>query len=77
MFELPELYETRDYRVPILNDDIVNCEEECEIPLFPCDKDVFHLCTIILEERHITIPEDPYDAVEVYLFLRREIKLSL
>ncbi|KAG5879819.1 hypothetical protein JTB14_007671 [Gonioctena quinquepunctata] len=40
MFELPELYGTRDYLFPISQDDIKICKEECKYIEYPCDEDV-------------------------------------
>lgn len=77
MYEMPELYDTRDYIMPLRNEDILNCQEECTNVNHPCDEVIFDLCNIILEEKNQLIPKDPYEAIDIYLLLREEINLML
>ena len=50
------------------------CMDEC---LFnedlPCDKDVYELCRICMNERHWTMPLNAYSAIELYESLRHAI----
>ncbi|KAG5884206.1 hypothetical protein JTB14_030808 [Gonioctena quinquepunctata] len=66
MFELPELYGTRDYLFPISQDDIQICREECKYIEYPCDEDVYNLCKIIIEEKSFSLQNDPFKCVELY-----------
>ncbi|KAG5892739.1 hypothetical protein JTB14_001110 [Gonioctena quinquepunctata] len=77
MFELPELYGTRDYLFPISQDDIQICKEECKYIEYPCDEDVYDLCKIIIEEKCFSLQNDPFECVELYLALREEINRLL
>ncbi|KAG5884322.1 hypothetical protein JTB14_027652 [Gonioctena quinquepunctata] len=55
MFELPELYGTRDYLFPISQDDIQLCKGECKYIEYPCDEDVYDLCKIMIEEKSFSL----------------------
>lgn len=77
MFELPELYGTRDHLIPISQNEITICQDECKYIEYPCDEDVYGLCKIIMEEKGYTIQDDPFKAVELYLALREEINRLL
>lgn len=74
MYYLPELYETRDYLLEIRNPNQLEiCRDYCKFEKYPCNKDVFDLCSIIMEELEVTKPEDPYDMIGLYIHLRNEI----
>ncbi|KAG5880860.1 hypothetical protein JTB14_034269 [Gonioctena quinquepunctata] len=77
MFELPELYGTRDYLFPISQDDIPICKEECKYIEYPCDEDVHDLCKIIIQEKSLSLQNDSFKCVELYLALREEINRPL
>lgn len=76
MFELPELYHTINF---LCNTDVhlvEACESRCVFFKLPCEADIYELCTIIRNEKKFKIPEDPYSAVDLYIQLRRMLKLQ-
>lgn len=77
MFSAPQIYEARDYKREVSLERLVACKEECVVLNFPCDEDVYNLCNIILEEQNLFLTGDPYQAVDVYISLRNEIKRLL
>ena len=42
-----------------------------------CDKTIFDLASIIMNEHNMSMPSDAYKALTLYTFLRREIKIAL
>ena len=58
--------------------DLDLCKDECiSKDEFPCDRDVFELCLILVEENKWSVPKDPYDAITLYKFLREAILNNL
>lgn len=76
MFHLPEVYNTKNLLCNVCTRRIENYEEEC-LFLNTCDKDVYDLCKIIIAENNLHMPEDPYEAIDLYLKLRTEIIMLL
>lgn len=78
MYNLPELYGTENF-IGKLNDETItsHCESECWFLTEPCDKDVFELCIIIMEEMGLVKAQNPYEAVNLYIKLRNNILLLL
>ncbi|XP_066497496.1 uncharacterized protein [Hoplias malabaricus] len=78
MYGLPELYGTRDFLHSAEDEDIHTCKTECTFrQSVPCDPDVYDLCNIIMAESQLTLPRDPYQAIDLYIFLRDVIKSSM
>lgn len=73
LFELPEACDTRNYLHEVSAERISMCKEYCTYHILPCDTDIFELCRIIMEENGYLPPKDPYEAADLYLYLRREI----
>ena len=52
-------------------------EESSQRDEFPCDRDMFELCLILIDENNWSIPKDAYDAVTLYKLLRDEILMHI
>ncbi|KAK0154136.1 hypothetical protein N1851_003760 [Merluccius polli] len=78
LYALPQLYGTRDFLSPVEDEHLQLCKDECVFrrPI-PCDPDVYELCNILMVESHLTLPRDPYQAVNLYRHLREAITASL
>ncbi|XP_065136100.1 uncharacterized protein [Paramisgurnus dabryanus] len=75
MFSMPEIYGAGEDKLKCVDpEEVAVCKEE-STPKgpYPCDKTVFELCTLLMEEKGLTAPTDPYHAAEVYILLRNEI----
>ncbi|KAB0800803.1 hypothetical protein PPYR_04107 [Photinus pyralis] len=80
MYHIPEIYRSNDYLISVEFDDLEIAREECVFldQECPCDKDVFELCNILLNEAAVeNIPSDPYNAIDVYLYLRNKLSCLL
>ncbi|KAK2853351.1 hypothetical protein Q5P01_006012 [Channa striata] len=78
MYSLPELYRTRDFLSPVEDEHVKLCKSECVFRLsVPCDPDVYELCNVIMAESHLSLPNDPYQAVNLYMSLREAIRAVL
>ncbi|KAB0793315.1 hypothetical protein PPYR_12935 [Photinus pyralis] len=80
MYHSPEIYRSNDYLISVEFDDLEIAREECVFldQECPCDKDVFELCNILLNEAAVeNIPSDPYNAIDVYLYLRNKLSCLL
>ncbi|XP_033646691.1 uncharacterized protein LOC117305911 [Asterias rubens] len=74
MYTVPQLYGTQDYTVPVQHDEVEVCETECQFKSrFPCDKDVFKLCTLLMNEAGIDKPSNAEQGLHLYHFLRRTL----
>lgn len=74
MYALPELYGTQDYLSPVQVEDIQVCKNRCvSRQAVPCDADCYELCNILMTEFQLSIPSEPYDALNLYMFLRENI----
>lgn len=76
MYHTPQIYNTGDFLRTVEFEKLAACKEECKFEDLPCDEDVYNLCKIIIEEKGLTEPHNPFDAVDVYIQLRNEM-LSL
>ncbi|XP_038133904.1 uncharacterized protein LOC119778637 [Cyprinodon tularosa] len=78
MYALPQLYGTRDFLSLVEDEHIQLCKDECVFrQLIPCDPDVYGLCNILMSESHLTLPRDPYQAVNLYRHLREAITAAI
>ncbi|XP_041860347.1 uncharacterized protein LOC121652712 [Melanotaenia boesemani] len=74
MYLIPELYDTQDYLCKVSEEDLIRCEDDCiHRSDIACDEDVFILCTHIMAQNNLPIPADVHMAIDLYLFLRREL----
>lgn len=75
MYIVPEIYDSEDYMVPLRNEDINICVEECSFfnMLQCCDVNVYDLCKIIMEENNYTMPMSPYEGVDLYINFRNRL----
>ncbi|XDV33831.1 hypothetical protein PO909_004099 [Leuciscus waleckii] len=75
MFMAPQLYGTEDFIVHQDRDDLQTAEDACLfLSAVPCDEEVFDLCTIFMEERHLSFPRDRQEALELYVELRNVVR---
>lgn len=78
MHSAPDLYGRRDYLQPAPKNEIDFClEEETTRVLYPCDPEMFEMCSLIMEENQIVAPSDPYQAVDLYVALRQEVRMLI
>lgn len=71
MYTFPALYSTHSHLLPVDDNQIELCREECIFrEEYPCDKDIFEMCTIYMEERGWPIPQNTNDASQLYSNLR-------
>lgn len=75
---MPQLYNVRDYLCPVQGEHVNVCKTECIFrePI-PCDQDVYSLCNDLMAELDLHLPEDPYQAVNLYMQLREAIITAL
>ena len=75
MYHLPQLYGYTDQLCNVDDQRLTWCEEECDIPDSQiCDKTVYDLCCIIMQENNMILPSNHDEAQTLYLFLRNEIR---
>lgn len=78
MFELPQLYDTRDYIKPVNQDRVDVCEEESlSKGNCPCDQDIFNYALVAMEATGRGYPSTPEEAVYLYIALRRHLRRVL
>ncbi|KAJ8024994.1 hypothetical protein HOLleu_35071 [Holothuria leucospilota] len=78
MHSAPGLYGRRDDLHPAQKNEIDFClEEETTRVLYPCDPEMFEMCSLIMEENQIVAPSDPYQAVDLYVALRQEVRMLI
>ena len=75
MYEVPEQYDTEDYLVPVDDNAIDACADECSFPgeQVCSDHDVQSLLDIYMMELGLTEPASVTAAVSNYLALRNQI----
>ncbi|KAK5648007.1 hypothetical protein RI129_002899 [Pyrocoelia pectoralis] len=74
MYQMPELYNSKDYLIELpLNGLTDILEQECIRLNCACDQDVFDLCILFMTEHNYRVTDDPYDAIKLYINLRRNI----
>lgn len=75
MYHTPELYNTTDYLLEVSEEAVEICKELTST--INGDEDVFELASILMEEKGLQFSYDPYDTLNIYTCLRREILNSL
>ncbi|XP_051530514.1 uncharacterized protein LOC127427138 [Myxocyprinus asiaticus] len=78
MYLFPELYRAENYLLLVESGDLQLCKTECTFQSsIPCDSDVYDICNTVMAETHFDLPNDSYQAIDLYLHLRNEILTSL
>ena len=78
LYNAPETENAQDYSVPMELDDLEICLEDVHLKEnVACCHGIHELCTLIIEEHNLPIPENPEDMFELYLFLRTVINREI
>ncbi|XP_055063376.1 uncharacterized protein [Misgurnus anguillicaudatus] len=78
MYMFPELYRTDDCISPVERDDLQLCQSSCTFrTTVPCDTDIYNICNFLMVESQLHLPADAYQALDLYLHLRNEIRSTL
>ncbi|MGH0137101.1 UNVERIFIED_CONTAM: hypothetical protein FKN15_062854 [Acipenser sinensis] len=75
MYTVPHLYGAEDHLCPCTMENIVNCEEKCNKRRnYSCDKTVFELCCLLMDEHRLDPPDNTEQATDLYITLKQEIR---
>ena len=74
MYEMPNLYQAKNYLVKIPNFALEALSSECTILKYSCDEDFYTLCNILMLENGLSHKDNPYDAVNLYTQLRHMLQ---
>ncbi|XP_047243732.1 sodium/potassium-transporting ATPase subunit beta-1-interacting protein 2 isoform X2 [Girardinichthys multiradiatus] len=77
MHAVPNLYGAPNFLQPASQTELEICLEECLFKDFPCDVDVFHLCTELMTEHRLVMSDDVYEITNLYVRLRQMISDGL
>lgn len=77
MYNMPELYDCEDFLCDIDADEVDVCLDECSFDHLPCDEDVYNLANILMAEVNWIRDVDPFNNVNLYIFLRNAISQEL
>ncbi|KAK0145716.1 hypothetical protein N1851_015376 [Merluccius polli] len=78
MYMFPELYRSEDCLSPVDRTDVQLCQNNCTFrPAVPCDTDIYNICNFLMVESQLHLPADAYQAVDLYLHLKNEIRSAL
>lgn len=70
MYDMPSFYGTRNFLNNIPSFALDALSENCTFNNYPCDKDMYDLCRILILENGYTSNRNPYAAVDLYINLR-------
>ena len=73
MYHTPEIVGRVDQLKDVPQHTIDACSSECVRKGYPCDKDVYDLCCLIMAQQRLDSPSDMDDAKQLYLTLRQSI----
>lgn len=73
MFNMPEIYGTRDYLCTLPADSLNVVKDLCLFQNLPCDREVCELALILMNENGLSIPKDHLNAVDTYIILRSKM----
>ena len=77
-YYIPHLWNATNCLQPVKEDDYTHLIPEVTFRnAVPCDVDIYELCERICVREGFDNPKTPDDAICMYRFLRREIKLPL
>jgi len=75
MFEIPEQFNTTNFLHTVQEDELQLCKNEhIDLTNVTCDQNIYDLCSIILVEDGICIPDESYSIIDVYIMLRNKLK---
>ena len=74
LYMLPQLLGGEDKLVAVDMEELADCHAESSPKgEYPCDKELFDLCCILMIENEWDAPRDGHEAAELYLCLRDTI----
>lgn len=75
MYQLPELYRTKNYSVEVRTEEVRLFKEQSLIIKndICCDKHVHELCKILMDEYNYSAPKNVHHALDLYINLRQNI----
>ena len=74
MYLFPSLWNADDHSVVITETDMAACCREADFrSAIPCDEDVYEVCVAIMKEHNLTPAQTCVEAIDLYLYIRREI----
>ncbi|KAF0712329.1 Uncharacterized protein FWK35_00021340, partial [Aphis craccivora] len=75
MFEAPEEFNTTNFIHIIQENELQLCKNELiNLTNVTCGPTISELCSIILAEKVICIPDESYSIIDVYIMLRNKLK---
>lgn len=77
LYDLPQIRGTEDFLCHVDNREILACVEECVFPEEICDTDVYNLASVYMFENHLQMPNDAYEAANLYERLRMFFRENL
>jgi len=77
MYSMPELYGVRDYKHTVTSAEADICSTECIFRQCPCDRTVYELCAIYLQDCNLNPPASIDEARQLYITLRQNITHDL
>lgn len=77
MYAVPHLYGSRDYLNTVPIDKVSFCLEECAFKDFPCNEDMLNICVDLMSEYNLSLSNDVYKTVELYIHLTELINNEL
>ena len=78
IYNLPHLHGAQNHLCRVTNDEIRLCRDECTPrSCYPCDKTVFDLSCLLMEESGLDKSSYPEEAIELYKFLRNAIHMNV
>lgn len=73
MYHTPEMVGKIDQLKEVSQQEIDACSSECVQKCYPCDKDVYQLCCMIMFQQGLNPPTDVENARQLYIALRQSI----
>ncbi|XP_078314648.1 uncharacterized protein LOC144619723 [Crassostrea virginica] len=78
MYSIPCLYGARSHLCEVTEEQINVCQTECKPKTqYPCDKTVYELCCVLMEEFNLVAPSSPNEGLQLYAYLRNSVHLQL
>ena len=63
---IPNLYGSQKFLQPADQMKIEICLEDCVFKDYPCDEDVFHLCSEFIAKHNLAMSDDVYEITDLY-----------
>lgn len=77
MYSVPELNNTDDYGCDVPGEEVQEGQQRCIFrSSVACDTDIHNLCCHMMAQNNLQPPEDPYQAIDLYMELRNFIIMS-